>query len=105
MNRETAEAWVLGSYGLAQGVVKEYVAPVIKEARPSTLAWLGLIAGVATYDVLSKPNETMSERYVDFVDEHPVIAWGAVIATSAHLLGKLPEKIDPIHQLAEFVKR
>lgn len=104
MNSEELTAYALGGVGIIKGVAEVYVAPLIKELRPSEKAWLGLVAGVTLYDALSRDGETMSERYAQFVDDHPVMAWGAVAITAGHLLDIIPEKIDPIHNLAKLAR-
>lgn len=104
MNREDYKLLPLAGVGLAKGAYEVYAKPLWAEVRPSTKAWLGLVASVTLYDVLSKDGETMSERYSDFVDEHPALAWGAVAITAAHLLDLIPDSIDPIHNLAKLAR-
>lgn len=95
--RETAEAWILGGYGLVTGVYKEYV--------PAKTAWLVLGAGVLAHDMFCKQGETLSEGADRAIESHKVLALGAIAVTAAHLANLIPPKIDPIHQFAELVKR
>lgn len=104
MNRADAKLLPLAAIGVSKGLYEVYAAPFIKDLRPSTKAWLATLAFVGVYDVLSRPGETMSERYADFVDDHPAVAWGAVAITAAHLLDILPDQIDPIHNLAKLAR-
>lgn len=72
--------------------------------KPSTMAWCGVAAGVAAYDLLCPQGETMSEA-VDRAMEHPVkriAALGAIAITSLHLANLLPQQVDPFHQLTKF---
>lgn len=76
----------------------------MEKPKPSTVAWCGLAAGVAAYDILCPPGETMSEG-VDRLLEHPhkrIAALGAIAITAAHLANILPEKIDPFHHLTKW---
>ena len=95
--RETAEAWILGGYGLVTGVYKEYV--------PAKTAWMVLGAGVLAHDVFCKQGETLSEGVDRALESHKVLALGAIAVTAAHLANIIPPKLDPIHQFAELVKR
>lgn len=95
--RETAEAWILGGYGLVTGVYKEYV--------PAKTAWLVLGAGVLAHDMFCKQGETLSEGVDRALESHKVLALGAIAVTAAHLANIIPPKLDPIHQFAELVKR
>lgn len=106
MDRNDAKLLPLATYGIAKGIMEVYVAPTLQEVnqklRPSEKAWLILLGSVALYDCLSVEHETLSERYTEFVDDHPVMAWGAVAITAGHLLNIIPEKYDPIHNLAKI---
>lgn len=72
----------------------------MEKPRPSTLAWIGLAAGVTAYDVLCPEGETMSER-VDTALEgryrHLVPLGIGIVAL--HLVNRLPDQIDPLHRL------
>lgn len=104
LSHEDAKLLPLAAVGIGKGLLEVYVAPAIKELRPSEKAWaLGAIA-VICYDVLAPDGETLSERYSQFVDDHPALAWGAVAITAGHLLDIIPEKIDPIHNLAKVAR-
>jgi hypothetical protein len=73
------------------------------ENKHSKLAWAGLVAGVAAYDLLCPPGETLSEgidRGLESKYRH-VIALG-VGMTALHLVNVLPPAIDPLHQLTRL---
>ena len=77
--------------------------------RPSTKAWVALGAGVAAYDVLAPPGETMSERVDDWIEVHPVATITAVGAVALHLLNVFDnyniQKYDVIHQTASIIRK
>lgn len=95
--KETATAYALGGYGLITGVYKEYV--------PAKAVWLGIGAIVLAHDVLCRDGDTLSEAVDSALESHKAITLGAIAITAMHLANLLPEKIDPIHQFAELVKR
>lgn len=95
LSRETAEAYGLGAVGLCKGLLEVYALPAIKDTRPSTKAWFGLVAGVVAYDLLCPPGETLSEGYDSFIERHKVLALGAVAVTGAHLINAIPKNLDP----------
>jgi hypothetical protein len=101
VNKETAEAWVLGGYGLAVGVFKEYVKPELTAKR----AWLGIIAGVTAYELTCKDGELLSEGVDRAIEKHPVAVPLAIGVTALHLCNLLPPKLDPYHQITELIKR
>ena len=68
--------------------------------RPSTKAWGVLVAGVATYDVLSPKGETLSEAVDSALEASPykrTITLAAIGVTALHLSNVLPERYDPFH--------
>lgn len=76
----------------------------MERPKPSTVAWCGLAVGVAAYDMLCPPGETMSEA-VDRALEHrhkKIMALGAIAITAAHLANLLPEQVDPFHHVTKW---
>lgn len=76
----------------------------MERPRPATCAWIGLGVGVAVYEMLCPPGETLSEG-VDRALECPrgkYLALGAIAITAAHLANVLPKNIDPYHQLTRW---
>lgn len=73
------------------------------ENKHSKLAWGGLIAGVAAYDIFCPAGETLSEgidRGLETKYRH-LITLGIGI-TALHLVNVLPPAIDPLHQLTQI---
>jgi len=71
-----------------------------------TLAWGALVAGICVYEYYAPEGQLLSEA-VDRGLEHPVgriLIPLAVGATALHLCNALPNRIDPIHQLAAHVR-
>jgi len=71
------------------------------ESRAGTIGWIGLGAGVLAFDVLAP--ETLTSAYGRYL-ERPVsriIAVGALAVTAAHLVGALPNQVDPFVQFSE----
>jgi hypothetical protein len=78
----------------------------MERPRSSDLAWMTLVAGVAIYDMLAPPHETLSEGFDRYL-QHPlgrIAAIGAVALTAGHLLNLLPRQADPLHLIAERVR-
>lgn len=72
----------------------------MEKPRPSTVAWVTLAAGVAAYDILCPEGETMSEgvdRALETKYRHLTALGIGMVAL--HLVNKLPNKVDPLHQL------
>lgn len=72
--------------------------------RPSTKAWITLIAGVVVWDVVCEPGEMLSEASAGFAKAHPVLAYLVVGSVAAHLVEKIPKRIDPIHGIGVFLR-
>lgn len=72
--------------------------------RPATKGWVGLAAGVTTYEIFCPKGETLSEG-VDRALEHPMgryIALAAIALTAGHLANLLPQEIDPFHRALKW---
>lgn len=100
MERETVEAYALGTVGAVLGVYEVFY----KDLKPSTKAWGALVMGVIAYDLLCKEGETLSEGMDHFIEKHPVISLGAIAVTAGHLSNIIPEQYDPIHRLVSHVR-
>ena len=76
----------------------------MERPRPSTVAWAGLAAGVAAYDLLCPPGETMSEAVDRALETRTgrVLALGAIALVATHLANVLPQRCDPIHHITKF---
>lgn len=95
MDKETVQAWALGSAGAAQGVWRYY--------KPE-LAWGVLAASVIAYDLACKPGETLSEAADSAIESHPLLTRVAIGATALHLANAIPDRIDPIHRAFKAIK-
>lgn len=105
LSREDYKYLPLAAVGLAKGVAEVYVAPAIKEARPSTKAWVGLLGAALIYDALAPDGETLTERFADFSKEHPVVALGSLAITVGHLTDTIRDEYDPYHIVADWIRR
>lgn len=73
------------------------------EHKQSKLAWVGLVGGVAAYDILCNEGETLSEEMDRMLESRArFIALGGVAITALHLINVLPNNIDPLHQLTRL---
>lgn len=76
----------------------------MEKPRASTLGWIGVIGGVAAYDMLCPKGEQLSERADEWV-EHPIKRRAlelGLVAVALHLCNRIPEKYDIIHHLASI---
>lgn len=62
-------------------------------------AWMVLVAGVITWDVVCEPGQMLSEASAQHAKDHPFIAYLVVGSVAAHLVGRIPSSVDPIHWL------
>lgn len=76
----------------------------MERPRPSTIAWAGLAAGVAAYDLLCPPGETLSEGVDRALETRTgrVLALGAIAVVATHLANVLPQRCDPLHQMTKW---
>ena len=73
------------------------------ENKHSKLAWAGLVAGVAAYDVFCPEGETLSEGIDRGLESKykQLITLGIGI-TALHLVNILPPVVDPLHHLTRI---
>lgn len=95
MERETAEAYVLGGIGLAKGVLAEYVQPHLNSKR----AWLAMGIGIIAYEFTAPDGELLSEGCDRAIERHKLLTVGAIGYTAAHLSNVLPERYDAFHRI------
>lgn len=76
----------------------------MERPRPSTVAWAGLAAGIAAYDLLCPPGETLSEGVDRALETRTgrVLALGAIAVVATHLANVLPQRCDPLHQMTKW---
>lgn len=73
--------------------------------RAGNSAWLVLLIGVAAYEAFSPPGELMSEAADRARVVHPFLTDLAIVYVAAHLLRVIPERFDPLTQLASRLRR
>lgn len=70
-------------------------------------AWLIGLGAVAAYEVACPPGHTLSEA-LDHHIEHPIkrrLIEGALAITALHLTNRLPDAVDPYHQVARLGRK
>lgn len=83
---ERAETYALATIGLARGIWEVYIKP-----EPAKLGWLAVGLGVLAIERCLPETQTLTAE----AQKHKVMTAVGVAVTGAHLLGKLPERIDP----------
>lgn len=101
MDRETLETYGLAAIGAVEGILKYYVRPEITAKR----TWIAIGALVAMHEVYCPPGELLSEGADRAIAKYPVAVpvLGAVLA--GHVLNVFPEKVDPVHQGFQLIRR
>lgn len=94
---ETATAWCLGGLGALQGVYREVM--------PAKRAWMAIGAFVVAHDVLCGPGEMLSEGVDVALEKHKAATTLAVAAVALHLINRVPESLDPLHQATVLARR
>lgn len=71
----------------------------LKDIRPSTYAWTGILAGVSLYELTCPQGETLSERLDPLLEGRAkYLVLGGIAVTAAHLINLIPERVDPFEQ-------
>jgi hypothetical protein len=70
--------------------------------KRSTQAWLGLGSGIILYDYFCPEGQTLSEGVDIALEKHPFLTVLAIGTVALHLCNVLPQRIDPLHQLARL---
>lgn len=76
--------------------------------KPGDYAWITLAVGVAAYELaaaLDDGGELLSEACDRYRTNHPVITYGGIIYLAGHLTRIWPQRIDPLHRLAETLAK
>lgn len=68
-------------------------------------AWFALAVLIVGYEILAAPGELLSEAVDRFLARHPIVTRAAIIGVALHLANALPDRVDPIHQLAVALRR
>lgn len=73
------------------------------ENKHSKIAWAGLVAGVAAYDMLCPKGETLSEGIDRGLESrYKYVVAAGIGMTALHLVNLLPNELDPLHQLTKI---
>jgi hypothetical protein len=86
--------------GAIQGIFRYYVQPELTAKR----GWVALAAGVAAYDLLCPPGETLSEGCDRGLETNRALTLGIIGVTALHLANVLPPQLDPFSQTLKFIK-
>jgi len=73
--------------------------------RHSDYAWCAIAAGVLLYEIKAPQSELLSEAVDRYRNRHPIITNTIVCYLALHLLRAIPQRIDPLHQLAHRTNR
>lgn len=63
--------------------------------QPADRAWLAGAAAIAAWDIIG--SETLSAAMLRYKQRWPVAIPAVIIYLAAHLLGYVPERVDPLH--------
>ncbi|WP_455431351.1 DUF7427 family protein [Rhodococcus rhodochrous] len=81
--------------------------PLPERRKIAERAWLVGLGVVAAYEIACPPGHTLSEG-LDHHLEHPVkrrIIEGVLAVTALHLCNRLPNSVDPYHQVARIGRK
>jgi hypothetical protein len=62
-------------------------------------AWRLLAAAIATYELITPPEQLLTAACERGIKRHPIAVRAAIIVTALHLLGLIPRRIDPYAHL------
>lgn len=68
--------------------------------KPGDRAWATLAAGVIAYEAFAPKGELLSESYDRFRRAHPILAYAVLLYVATHLSRLIPNRVDPLTQLA-----
>jgi len=71
--------------------------------RPGDTAWLALAAGVVAWEIAGA--ELLSEAVDRYLEAHPWLTRAVIAIVALHLANLLPERLDPLHQIAVAARR
>jgi hypothetical protein len=73
--------------------------------HPSDRAWLALLCGVLTYNIVAPAGETLSEGADRYMVRHKLLTRVIGVSLVAHVCNYIPCWCDPIHGLFLLVRR
>jgi hypothetical protein len=62
-------------------------------------AWIATGIFVVVHNIMCPPGGTMSEKFDEWIEEHPVLARTVVVVVAGHIINVWPERLDPVHQV------
>lgn len=69
-----------------------------------SIGWLSLAAGVVAWDLTQEETLTNAFRRGYENPHYRPLILGAMAVTAAHLIGAIPEEIDPFHRGLDFLQ-
>lgn len=73
--------------------------------KPSDCAWIALGMGILAWEALCPPGELLSQAADRYRTTRPVVTHAVVGYIALHLLRQWPRQADPLHWLAEVLKK
>lgn len=68
--------------------------------RHGDWAWLSIAVAVLGYEIAAPRGELLSEAVDRYRRHHPVLTNAVVLYLACHLTRLIPQRIDPLHQMA-----
>lgn len=62
-------------------------------------AWIAIGVFVIVHNLLCPHGHTMSEKFDEWIEVHPLLARAGVMLVALHVANLLRAELDPIHQL------
>ena len=62
-------------------------------------AWIAIGVFVIVHNLLCPHGHTMSEKFDEWIEVHPILARAGVVVVAGHVINVWPEQVDPVHQL------
>ena len=73
--------------------------------REGLAAWSALGALIMLYELVAPPDQLLSEAVDRALLTHPLITRLGIAIVALHLVNAIPERLDPVHQLAIQMRR
>ena len=70
----------------------------------SDYASIAAVGGIALYDILAPPGQTISEACDRYLASHHWLTELVILAIYLHCSNHIPDQFDPIHLLVEAAK-
>ena len=71
----------------------------------ATHAWTALGAAVIAYEILAPEGQLLSEGVDRALLRYPILTRIGIALVACHLVNAIPERFDPIHQIAVHTRR